>query len=270
MIAAPGRTKLQVGARRDNFKARYHLSVASYRGARRQPTPRYRLDGVAMHIGLRLKGFLGGLFVALASVAASAQQREADRPAAAVSDPWKADARHPPTEDGRGALEALFASLAAQGERVAGFVERRHSALFRQPVELKGTLRFVPPALLERDVASPRRESVRIDGEQVTVRTWGEDGKTQTHRLALAAQPQLAALADALRAILAGDFAALERRFVVRLTQPPPRWSVELAPREEPTPVASIRLAGAAREVERLEIVEASGDRIEILLTPRR
>jgi hypothetical protein len=119
-------------------------------------------------------------------------------------------------------------------------------------------------------VTQPRRENVRIDGEQVTVRTWGEDGVAREHRLTLAAQPQLTVMADALRAILAGDFAALERQFVARLVQPPPQWRVELTPRDDQLPLAAIRLAGTAGEVERIEWVEASGDRTEILLAARR
>lgn len=167
-------------------------------------------------------------------------------------------------------LQRLFDTLAVKGERSAAFVERRHSALFRNPPEARGTLRFAPPALLEREVTSPRREHVRIEGEQVTVRTWGEDGRVNVYTLTLATQPQLAALTDALRAMLAGDLAALERRFVVRLLAPPPRWRVELAPRDDQVPVAAIRFAGRPGEVERIEITEASGDRTEIELTARQ
>lgn len=195
--------------------------------------------------------------VALACAGTWAQQRETD-------------GQRPTDNAQRTTIERLVAALAVPGERTAAFVERRHSVLFRNPPEVRGTLRFMPPGLLERDVSHPRRESVRIDGERVTVRTWGEDGQPNVQRLTLAAQPQLAALADTLRAILAGDFAALERRFVMRLAQPPPHWRLELAPRDDQMPLASIRLAGLAGEVERIEIVEASGDRTEILLTPRR
>lgn len=167
-------------------------------------------------------------------------------------------------------LQRLFATLAARGERSVQFVERRHSALFRSPPAVRGTLRFVPPGRLEREVTGPPRERVAIDGEQVTVHTVDADGRQTVRRLSLASQPQLAALADALRAILAGDVAALARQFEVRLLVPPPRWQAQLLPHDAQLPVTRIRLAGTEARLERIEIVEGSGDRVEIeLLAPR-
>jgi hypothetical protein len=219
----------------------------------------------------RLTLLVAAALAAAACACASAQATAPDgqRPTVNGQRPT-ADGQRPTDNGQRTTIEQLFAALAVKGERVAAFVERRHSVLFRNPPEVRGTLRFKPPGLLEREVTHPRRENVRIDGERVTVRTWGEDGQANVHQLTLAAQPQLAALTDALRAILAGDFAALDRRFVMRLVQPPPHWRLELAPRDDQTPLASVRLAGTAGAVERIEIVETSGDRTEILLTPRR
>jgi outer membrane lipoprotein-sorting protein len=172
-------------------------------------------------------------------------------------------------------LDALFARFAALGERRASFVERRHSVLFRTPPEVRGTLWFKPPALLERDVTAPRRERVRIDGDTVTLTGRDEQGGETVRRMSLPSIPQLAVLAQTIRATLAGDLAGLRRMYTVELQQPPPDWRVVLVPlapaeAELAGPVQSIRVAGRGADVARIEVLEASGDRTELLLTPQR
>jgi hypothetical protein len=172
-------------------------------------------------------------------------------------------------------LEGLFALFAARGERRTAFVERRHSVLFRSPPEARGTLYFKPPALLEREVVSPRKEKVRIDAETVTLRTEGADGKTTERKASLVTIPQLANLVVTIRATLAGDLATLRKSYVVAMKQPLPHWRVELTPiagidEQATAGVSQISIAGDGGEVERIEFTEASGDRTELLLSPMR
>lgn len=174
--------------------------------------------------------------------------------------------------DKAGDLEKLFALFAAQGERRKAFVERRHSILFRNPPETRGTLYFKPPALLERDVISPRRETVRIDAESVTLRTEGDDGKVVERKASLATIPQLTNLVLTIRATLAGDLATLRKMYLIDMKQPLPRWRIELAPIDDPgaNGVNAISMAGEAGEVHRIEFTETSGDRTELLLSTAR
>jgi len=167
-------------------------------------------------------------------------------------------------------LDRLFALFAGQGERRKTFIERRYSVLFRSPPEQRGTLFFKPPALLERDVVSPRREKVRIDADSVTLRTEGDDGKTIERKAALATIPQLANLVLTIRATLAGDLAALRRLYFVTLKDPLPRWRVEMTPIEEPAAggVTTITMAGDRADVQRIQFTETTGDRTELLLSP--
>jgi hypothetical protein len=169
-------------------------------------------------------------------------------------------------------LDKLFALFAAQGERRKAFVERRHSVLFRNPPEARGTLYFKPPALLERDVVSPRREKVRIDAESVTLQTEGEQGKLIERKASLATMPQLANLVLTIRATLAGDLATLRRMYLIDLKQPLPHWRIELAPLDEPVAgaVSAISMAGERGEVQRIQFTETTGDRTELLLSPMR
>jgi len=166
-------------------------------------------------------------------------------------------------------LDKLFALFAAQGERRKAFVERRHSVLFRSPPESRGVLYFKPPSLLERDVSSPRREKVRIDGENVTLWTEGEDGKPIERKASLGSIPQLANLVLTIRATLAGDLGTLRKMYRVTLFTPLPRWRIQLSPIDDAGAgaVNSITMAGDRGEVERIEFTETSGDRTELLLS---
>ncbi|HTT09984.1 MAG TPA: LolA-related protein [Burkholderiaceae bacterium] len=178
-----------------------------------------------------------------------------------------------PARAGGDDLEGLFALFAAQGERRKAFVERRYSVLFRNPPEARGTLYFKPPALLERDVVSPRKEKVRIDAETATLRIEGDDGKVTERKASLATIPQLANLVLTIRATLAGDLATLRRNYVVTMTHPLPRWRIEMTPimkidEAAGGGVSTISMAGERAEVERIEFTDTSGDRTEILLSP--
>lgn len=174
-----------------------------------------------------------------------------------------------PVRAAEGDLEKLFALFAAQGERRTAFVERRHSVLFRNPPEARGTLHFKPPALLERDVVSPRREKVVIDGDQVMLRTQDKDGKDVERKASLAAIPQLANLVTTLRATLAGDLATLRRMYYIELKEPLPHWRLEMKPADESGAgqVSAITMEGDRGEVARIQFIEASGDRTELLLS---
>jgi hypothetical protein len=171
-----------------------------------------------------------------------------------------------------GELDKVFELFAAQGERRKAFIERRHSVLFRNPPEARGTFYFKPPALLERDVVSPHRENVRIDAETVTLRTEGDDGKVIERKASLATIPQLAGLVLTLRATLAGDLATLRRMYLIDLKQPLPRWRIDMTPVDEPVAgaVSAITMSGERGEVERIQFTETTGDRTELLLTAAR
>jgi hypothetical protein len=180
----------------------------------------------------------------------------------------RAQPAHAQVED----LDKLFALFATQGERRKAFVERRHSVLFRNPPETRGTLYFKPPTLLEREVTSPRREKVRIEGENVTLWTEDEGGKVLERKASLATIPQLANLVLTIRSTLAGDLATLRKMFRVTLQAPLPKWRIELTPIDEPVAnaVSMITMSGDRGEVDRIQFTETSGDRTELLLSPAR
>lgn len=163
-------------------------------------------------------------------------------------------------------LRRLAQDLARGGARRVGFVERRHSTLLRAPLESRGTLAFTPPDRLQRSVTAPRRETVTIEGETLTIDAG--DGKPRTLRVD--AYPALAGFVQSLRATLAGDLTGLQRHFSIAMQGGPAAWTLTLLPFDAALKeaVERIEMRGRAGEVDRIDIHERGGDRTELLLRP--
>ena len=181
-----------------------------------------------------------------------------------------------PVRANDGELTRLFAELGTRRERHARFVERKHSALLKAPIESSGTLVFRSPDILERRTIEPQRESVRIEGSVVTYEGPPVRGRTQKQTFALTDAPLMAALVESLRATLGGNLAELRRHYNVTKTGTGQAWGLTLIPRERALrdTVDRIELRGAGSDVNEVEIVEASGDltllRIFPLPTPAK
>jgi len=142
----------------------------------------------------------------------------------------------------------------------ARFIETRHSALLKMPLVLSGTLVYRRPDRLEKHVQAPFAESITIEGTRVSITREGADkGRVFT----LPASGPAQALIESLRATLAGDLPALERHFAVAVAGGREDWTMSLTPRDSALGAAVLRVDFAGREnrVQRIEILEAGGDR---------
>ena len=157
-------------------------------------------------------------------------------------------------------LQALMQSMAQVPSSRARFVETRHVAILTHPVELKGSLSYERPHRLTKHVQSPVEELLSVDGDALTVlnKTKGEQ-----RVVSLREQPAAGALVASVRATLAGDLAQLERHYKIGFSSTRGSWSLRLVPRDLQvrSTVDSITLAGADTRLQRIETVEASGDR---------
>lgn len=156
-------------------------------------------------------------------------------------------------------LQALMSAMAQVPASNTRFVETRHLAMLTNPIELKGILRYERPGRLAKQVQSPFEELLSIDGDTVTL----VNRKREQRVIALREQPALTALVEGVRSTLAGDRAQLERHYTVSFSGPREHWTLRLAPREARVRayVESITLAGTAARIERIEVLEAGGDR---------
>lgn len=175
-------------------------------------------------------------------------------------------------------LDRLLAALAAAAPGRVRFTEERHLELLTVPVRLSGTLSFVPPARLERHVLMPREERWTIDGDQVEVETPAAGDRSEDSIvIALSDHAPLAALVTGLRAILAGDAAALAAVYTIALDggagdADRAGWSLRLTPRPATfrEAVQEVRLDGTGSGIATIEVIETDGDRTLIRIDPGR
>jgi hypothetical protein len=157
-------------------------------------------------------------------------------------------------------LPDLMQELAKVPAAEAQFTEVRQLGLLRAPLELRGTLRYV---------SFPYEETVRIDGDQVSL----DNPARRVHRkFSLAKLPAAFAMIEGLRATLAGDLGALERFYQVKLAGARAAWVLSLTPRdaEVATLLAQVRLRGTADRITQIEYDEAAGDRAVITVRDTR
>ena len=162
-------------------------------------------------------------------------------------------------------LERLMNLLARERSGQAAFTERKHLAILDQPVVSSGELRYRAPDRLEKLTLEPRRESLVLEGDTLTV----ERGERR-HVLQLSDYPQVAAFIDSIRATLAGDRAALERAYALHLSGTPERWSLTLLPRDPAMAevVLRIDIRGSRAALTGIGILQADGDRSVMDIRP--
>jgi len=162
-------------------------------------------------------------------------------------------------------LPELMRALAAVPAAEARFTEVRRLEILSAPLELRGTLRYVRPDRLERRVRAPYEETIRIEGDRVSV----ENPSRGVHRnYALASLPAAYALVESLRATLAGDVEALERHYRLELAGTREVWHLTLTPREPGVAalLTQVRLHGSASRLTRIEYDEGPEERTVITL----
>jgi outer membrane lipoprotein-sorting protein len=155
-------------------------------------------------------------------------------------------------------FDQLMKTLAANKVSRATFVEKKYLAMLDAPVTSSGELLFTPPDRLERRTLKPRPETMVLEGDVMTM-AYGQRQMV----IKLQEYPAVGALAESIRATLAGDRATLEKHYRVKLQGSEARWALLLAPREARTRalVLEIRIEGERGEVRTVEIEQSDKDR---------
>jgi hypothetical protein len=192
---------------------------------------------------------LRGLFLLILLIAVGPQATPALGEPAAPSESW--------------GLHELMLRLGAVQTATAHFVEHKYLHMLKKPLVASGTLVYMAPGHLQKDTLQPRPEHLLIDGDSLLIE---RDGKTQT--LQLADYPQIGAFIEGIRATLAGDLAALDRIYAVRLEGSSEAWQLVLQPRDAKMQeiVHQILISGSEARVERIDTQEADGDRSEMTI----
>ena len=154
-------------------------------------------------------------------------------------------------------LERLLEGFAQVREASVSFVEKKSVRVLEQPLVSSGELRFMAPDRLEKRTLRPRPELLRLEGDTLTL----ERGERRL-QLDLRGQPEVAAVVESIRGTLAGDRAALERVYALRLEGAERSWVLTLTPRDPAMAlrVTRVRIAGRRTDVSVIEIQLANGD----------
>jgi outer membrane lipoprotein-sorting protein len=162
-------------------------------------------------------------------------------------------------------LVQLMQTLAQVRAGEGTFVERRTVQMLERTLESSGRLSFEAPDTFVRETIKPRRESVKVVGNNVTM---SQGNRSRT--LSLDAAPEAALIFEAIRGTLTGNREALEKNFKASVSGSAERWSLELVPREPLLRelVVSIRMSGARALVREVLVVMADGDRSVMTIEP--
>jgi hypothetical protein len=139
------------------------------------------------------------------------------------------------------------------------FTEMRESRWLAAPIESSGTMRS-NTMMLEKRVERPRPETWRILSDRMQVTAPGLDGVKE---VMLDQAPAAAALANALRRVMAGDLEALNKDFQLDLSGDEREWTLQLTPRHPDVArqLKEIDLQGAGPRLVVIVIQESQGDR---------
>jgi outer membrane lipoprotein-sorting protein len=157
-------------------------------------------------------------------------------------------------------LDRLMTELARNGPGTVRFTEVKSSALLKAPIESSGTLSYAAPARLEKHTRRPRDERLVVDRDTVVIESAARGERLE---LRLADYPAVRASIESIRGTLAGDLAALQRYYRVQLEGAWTDWRLHLLPStpELAELVHKVLIGGRGARVQRIEILEASGDR---------
>ena len=162
-------------------------------------------------------------------------------------------------------LVQLMQALAQVKAGEGSFVEQRTVQMLERTLVSSGRIAFEAPDTFVRETIKPRRESVKVVGNSVTM---SQGSRSRT--LSLDAAPEASLIFEAIRGTLTGNREALEKHFKPSVTGSAERWSLELVPREVLLRelVVSIRMSGARALVREVLVVMADGDRSVMTIEP--
>jgi hypothetical protein len=164
-------------------------------------------------------------------------------------------------------LDSLLTLMAQRRHGEADFTETKYLSMLKQPLESSGLLIYDAPDHLEQRTTQPRPQSVVLDHGIVTLQI-GQRRRV----LRLADYPQLAPLIDSIRAILAGDRAALERVFELDFGGTLAHWQLRLQPRaaQLAASLKRIDMQGEGDAVREVQVQQSDGDRSVMRITPHQ
>ncbi|MBP2302030.1 LolA-related protein [Azospirillum picis] len=163
-------------------------------------------------------------------------------------------------------MEDLFAEFAQVRESDARFVETRTVSLLNAPLESSGILSYRRPDLFEKRTLQPEAESLRVDGDRLTLTR--ADGAART--LSVSSMPEIQTYVESIRATLRGDVPTMMRFYEVVLQGTSQEWRMDLTPRaaEARRMVRRIVIVGRRAAIRQIDVEQSDGDRSTMTILP--
>lgn len=157
-------------------------------------------------------------------------------------------------------VEQVVASLKEGREPSVSFEEATYSSLLTEPLIVRGTLRFTPPATLEKEVVEPYRERYLIEGDRVTFES---ERKHVKKTISLDDYPALRSVVEAFRASFTGDVAQLKKVYETTVEGTSREWTLLLRPHDSAgkSMVNYLLLSGSEGRIATIAIRAPDGDR---------
>jgi outer membrane lipoprotein-sorting protein len=155
-------------------------------------------------------------------------------------------------------VDQLMSMLAQRQQGEVKFTETDYLQVLDQPVKSSGVLVYKAPDHLEKRTLEPKKESMILEGDQLTVQRGHK-----TYHMQVSAYPQAAPYVDAIRDTLAGNQAGLEKVFKVGFTGTRDAWKLELTPLDKGAArkVRTVEIDGGGDVIHSIRILQADGDK---------
>lgn len=171
----------------------------------------------------------------------------------------------PPADPGPQTATELFSKMTTLSGLEATFVETKKVALLKIPLRSEGSLFYMRPGFLLRQVTTPKPSQVLITPERLELKD-----AQGTRTMDLRARPDVKLFVESFIKVLAGDQAALSKAFDIQFerttsnARPAPEtdWTLTLLPKAAPLNqlVRKLSLSGRGYSVSRIEVLETKGD----------
>jgi Outer membrane lipoprotein carrier protein LolA-like len=156
-------------------------------------------------------------------------------------------------------VAGLQSLLQEAPKREVRFHETRESQWLAAPVETSGSMKS-GATMLEKRIEQPRRETWRILDDRMQLVA---PGSSAVKQFMFSQAPAVAALANALRQVMAGDLQALGQDFQLAPGGDERLWTLQLTPRRQDIArfLKQLELQGTGADVQVIVILESQGDR---------
>ena len=159
-------------------------------------------------------------------------------------------------------LDRLLDRIRVEPPARVAFTEQRQNRLLKEPMVLGGYLAYPAAGRLEKVVETPFRETLRVNGNEISITRDGEE-----RRISLRNRASFRVMLNSIEAIMAGGGETLREHFDATVSGNDANWRIELLPRQRRLARQLLRMevtGGAQVESIRFELPDGEWQYLEI------